>query len=116
MIALQNIAIFVIVCDICFRRLQATNSKISWFLTIADGWHNFHHAYPWDYRMSEFGNFTSSAGILLDFFAYVGLAYDLKTASPNIIHERMKNHGDETGQKMLKNKNPHIFFKLLEKY
>ncbi|KAL6420108.1 hypothetical protein ACFW04_013487 [Cataglyphis niger] len=87
------------------KRLQATNSKISWFLTLADGWHNFHHAYPWDYRMSEFGNFTSTSGILLDIFAYMGLAYDLKTASPNIIHERMKNHGDETGQKMLKNKN-----------
>ncbi|KAM0736033.1 Acyl-CoA Delta-9 desaturase [Formica fusca] len=96
------------------KRLQARNSNISWFLTLADGWHNFHHAYPWDYRMSEFGNFTSTPAYLLDFFAYLGLAYDLKTASPNIIREHMKKHGDETGQKILAKENLKTSRNLLE--
>ncbi|XP_070167007.1 (11Z)-hexadec-11-enoyl-CoA conjugase-like [Polyergus mexicanus] len=99
----QNLFIKTFTKIYLFERLQATNSNISWFLTLADGWHNFHHAYPWDYRMSEFGNFTGTPAYLLDFFAYIGLAYDLKTASPNIIREHMKKDGDETGQKMLAN-------------
>ena len=86
------------------KRIQATNNNIYWFFTFGDGWHNFHHAFPWDYRMSEVGKFGGVGVLLLHFLAYAGLVYDLKTASPNIIHEHMKKHGDQTGQKMLAEK------------
>lgn len=57
--------------------------------------------------MSEFGKFGGSTVYIIDFLAYVGLIYDLKTASPNVIYGHMKKHGDEVGQKMLaEKKNP----------
>lgn len=51
--------------------------------------------------MSEVGKYGGVSILLLHFLAYAGLVYDLKTASPNIIHGHMKKHGDQTGQKML---------------
>lgn len=83
------------------KRIQATQSTISWFVTLADGWHNFHHVFPRDYRFSEFGEFIGPSARLIELFAYVGLASDLKTVSSNIIHGHIKKYGDQTGQKML---------------
>lgn len=42
-----------------------------------EGWHNFHHVFPWDYKTSEFGDyrFNISTGFI-DFFAKLGWAYD----------------------------------------
>ncbi|XP_072754889.1 (11Z)-hexadec-11-enoyl-CoA conjugase-like [Anoplolepis gracilipes] len=86
------------------KRIQATHSTVSWLATILDGWHNFHHVFPFDYRMAELGVFPGVSAYIIDFLDYVGLAYDLKTASSNIIYKHMKKYGDETGQKMLAKK------------
>lgn len=42
-----------------------------------EGWHNYHHVFPWDYKTSEFGDykFNISTGFI-DFFAKLGWAYD----------------------------------------
>ncbi|XP_034187660.2 acyl-CoA Delta-9 desaturase-like [Osmia lignaria lignaria] len=80
-------------------RIRATDSPISSILTMGEGWHNFHHAFPWDYRMGR--KFSLSAS-LLDLLAYLGLAYDLKIAAPNVIQGHMKRHGDKIGQQMVK--------------
>lgn len=44
-----------------------------------EGWHNFHHVFPWDYKTSEFGDykFNISTGFI-DFFAKIGWARDRK--------------------------------------
>lgn len=59
-----------------------------------EGWHNYHHSFPWDYKASELGvsnNFTTS---FIDFFAKVGWAYDLKIASEEIVAKRISRKGD----------------------
>lgn len=59
------------------------------FMACGEGWHNYHHVFPWDYRAAELGpyvlNFSTA---FIDFFAYIGLAYDLKTAHVDIIKKR----------------------------
>lgn len=42
-----------------------------------EGWHNYHHVFPWDYKTSEFGDykFNISTGFI-DFFAKIGWAYN----------------------------------------
>lgn len=64
-------------------------------LAFGEGWHNYHHVFPWDYKTAEFGqysmNFTTA---FIDFFAKIGWAYDMKTVSADIIKKRVKRTGD----------------------
>ena len=52
---------------------------------IGEGWHNYHHSFPWDYKMSEFGWRWNVCGFFIDCMAAIGQAYDLKTASPELV-------------------------------
>jgi hypothetical protein len=74
----------------------AENKTVA-ILAFGEGWHNFHHTFPWDYRTDELGmykyNFTTA---FLDFFAWIGWAYDFKTVSHKMIAERIMRTGDGT--------------------
>ena len=35
------------------KNLKASNNKLLGILTLGEGWHNYHHSYPKDYRASE---------------------------------------------------------------
>ncbi|XP_011212610.1 acyl-CoA Delta-9 desaturase [Bactrocera dorsalis] len=60
-----------------------------------EGWHNYHHVFPWDYKTAEWGNYSMNlTTAFIDFFAKIGWAYDLKTVSADIIEKRVKRTGD----------------------
>ena len=65
------------------------------FVTSGEGWHNYHHVFPWDYKAAELGkysmNMTTAA---IDFFHWIGLAYDLKTVPEKIVRSRVLRTGD----------------------
>ena len=66
------------------------------FLSLGEGYHNFHHVFPWHYSTSEWGgsrafNVTTLA---IDLFCLLGLAYDRKTVSQDIINARVERTGD----------------------
>ena len=66
------------------------------FLTFGEGWHNFHHTFPWDYRAAEFGqNFNLTCSII-EMFAKMGWAYDLKAAPEDLVRKRAIRTGDGT--------------------
>lgn len=70
-------------------------------LTTGEGWHNYHHAFPWDYRAEEFGgNMTNPTTILLDLFAKIGWAYDRKTPSEDLIRQVANKYGDGSWQEV----------------
>jgi stearoyl-CoA desaturase (delta-9 desaturase) len=61
---------------------------------IGEGFHNYHHTFPYDYATSEFGpkfNFTTC---FINLFAAIGWAYDLRTVSPQAIVQRKLRTGD----------------------
>ena len=64
-------------------------------LTSDEGWHNYHHTFPWDYKTAEPGdyglNFTTA---FIDFFAYIGWAYDLKQPSKELVQRVVQQLGD----------------------
>ncbi|KAL7012128.1 hypothetical protein ACKWTF_014644 [Chironomus riparius] len=72
----------------------------SWFfgtLCYGEGWHNFHHTFPWDYKVSETNLYRHNFGmIFIDFFAWLGWATDLKVASNDLIRKRVMRTGDGT--------------------
>lgn len=67
---------------------------VTW-LTAGEGWHNYHHAIPWDYKAAELGpssiNWTT---YLIEMFSRIGWAYDLKTPSSELIRKLVENRGD----------------------
>nr|ABX71630.1 acyl-CoA-delta11-desaturase [Lampronia capitella] len=66
-------------------------------LILGEGFHNYHHVFPWDYRTSELGNdFLNFTTLFINLFAKIGWAYDLKTASDKVVAARRKRTGDGT--------------------
>lgn len=64
---------------------------------LGEGWHNYHHVFPWDYKTGELGNymFNVTTGVI-DAFAWLGWAYERKSVSPEIIARRAAKYGDGT--------------------
>ena len=88
-----SVDIFILLC----RSLSSTENIGVSLLTCGEGWHNYHHAFPWDYKMAEIGNYKFNlAKTFIDFFAYIGLAYDLKTVSVDVIKKRVLRCGEST--------------------
>lgn len=61
---------------------------------MGEGYHNYHHAFPWDYRTSEENALFNHTTRIIDFFAKIGWAYDLKSATPDMIKRRVLRTGD----------------------
>jgi len=78
-----------------FREINPAENRVVAFLTSGEGWHNYHHVFPYDYKAAELGqysmNMTTAA---IDFFALIGLAYDLKTVPKHIVQNRVRRTGD----------------------
>nr|CAD7575621.1 unnamed protein product [Timema californicum] len=64
-------------------------------MSLGEGWHNYHHCFPFDYRASEYGSFTKNiSAVVIKALAMTGLAYDLKSASDKMIRRRVDEFGD----------------------
>lgn len=60
-----------------FRNISPVESLPVAIAAFGEGWHNFHHVFPWDYKTSEFGNYKFNISTaFIDFFAAFGWAYD----------------------------------------
>ncbi|XP_074856039.1 stearoyl-CoA desaturase [Carettochelys insculpta] len=73
------------------------NPRENRFVTLGalgEGFHNYHHTFPYDYSTSEFGwhyNFTTA---FIDLMCLLGLASDCKTVSREVILARKIRTGD----------------------
>lgn len=62
---------------------------------LGEGWHNYHHVFPWDYKTGELGEYGLNLTTgFIDTFARIGWAYDRKSVSPRMIHRRAHRCGD----------------------
>ncbi|CAH1246188.1 SCD5 [Branchiostoma lanceolatum] len=71
----------------------AENVVVSLFAA-GDGWHNYHHTFPFDYSTGEFGWKFDLATVFINFMAWLGLAYDLRKAPPGVVRTRAARTGD----------------------
>ncbi|CAH2100648.1 unnamed protein product [Euphydryas editha] len=87
------------------KTIKPTQNLLVSLIAFGEGFHNYHHVFPWDYRTAELGNNAlNSTTWFIDFFAWLGWAYDLKTASDDLVQSRLKRTGDGNntwGVKML---------------
>jgi stearoyl-CoA desaturase (delta-9 desaturase) len=75
------------------KRIHATENAFVSVVAIGEGWHNWHHKYPFDYAASEFGwdkqrNWTK---VFLDMMGVMGLATDFKRATYVWEKQKRKN-------------------------
>jgi len=80
------------------KRINPRQSLAANLGTIGEGWHNYHHVFPQDYRASEYGWRLNLSALFIDFFAMIGWAYDLKIIPTNLIHQRRSKTGEQVDQ------------------
>jgi stearoyl-CoA desaturase (delta-9 desaturase) len=67
---------------------ETIDPRENYYVSLAsfgEGYHNYHHSYPWDYKAGETGagfNFTS---VFIEIMHFFGQAYNLKVASKEVI-------------------------------
>jgi len=66
-------------------------------LAMGEGFHNYHHTFPYDYSTSEWGFSYNSTTLFIEAMASIGQAYDLRKAS----YDTVKMRAERTGQPML---------------
>lgn len=59
-----------------------------------EGFHNYHHTFPYDYAASEYGSRLNITKGFIDLMGSVGLAKDCKKVSAETIMARVRRTGD----------------------
>ena len=64
--------------------ISSRQNTFTSIVSSGEGWHNYHHAYPYDYRASEYNwnNEWNPTTLLLDGLSSVGLVYNRKVGNP----------------------------------
>lgn len=81
-------------CKYLRKISPAENLTVS-ILAMGEGWHNYHHTFPWDYKTAELGRYSVNlTAFWIDVFAKIGWAYDLKQPSRELVKRVAEKHGD----------------------
>ncbi|XP_074604322.1 stearoyl-CoA desaturase 5-like [Brevipalpus obovatus] len=72
------------------KKVSARENLLMSIIASGEGWHNFHHIFPYDYALSEFGQKFNVGKLFIDLMALTGQAYGMRRASPEYI-DKMKN-------------------------
>ncbi|KAL3210340.1 hypothetical protein MRX96_008858 [Rhipicephalus microplus] len=78
------------------KSISPTEAPWVSFVAVGEGFHNFHHTFPWDYSTSELGWKLNMSTMFIDIMAKLGQAYDLKTVSREAVLARKLKSGDGT--------------------
>lgn len=79
-----------------FRNISPVENLAVAVAALGEGWHNYHHVFPFDYKTGELGSKVNPSTKFIDFFAKLGWAYELKSVSPEMIARRALKTGDGT--------------------
>lgn len=63
-------------------------------VTSGEGYHNYHHSFPWDYRAAELGQSFRFTTKMIDWTARMGWSYDLRTATGDVLLRKMQRTGE----------------------
>ncbi|XP_018908758.2 acyl-CoA Delta-9 desaturase [Bemisia tabaci] len=66
------------------------------FIGLGEGWHNYHHTFPWDYRAAEAGKWPNLTATLIDYCASRGWVWDRRSATTEMVINRTVKKGDHT--------------------
>ncbi|KDR09932.1 Acyl-CoA Delta(11) desaturase [Zootermopsis nevadensis] len=79
------------------RNISPSENLCVSILTYGEGFHNYHHVFPYDYKTAELGDYVfNPTTAFIDFFARIGWAYSRKTILEETIRKRIARTGDGT--------------------
>lgn len=77
------------------KTISPTENKTVSILAIGEGWHNYHHVFPWDYKAAELPGCGKNLTLgFLNQMAKIGWAYNMKTVAPAMVAARAARTGD----------------------
>ncbi|XP_042350329.1 acyl-CoA desaturase-like isoform X2 [Plectropomus leopardus] len=78
------------------RNINPSESPLVAFAAVGEGFHNYHHTFPYDYSTSELDYWLNPTTAFIDLMCCLGLAKDRKRVSKETIVARMKRTGDSS--------------------
>ena len=82
-----------------YRPYDANISPVesTWTMITAfgEGGHNYHHTFPQDYRTSEMPFLLNMTKGVIDLFARIGWAYDLKSVADEVVKRQKAKCGED---------------------
>jgi len=78
------------------KNISPAQNLTAAIVALGEGWHNYHHSFPYDYRTSEFPYTFNFTTVFIDFFGYIGWAYDRKAVSKETIEKKKLRSGDHS--------------------
>ncbi|PSN35396.1 Acyl-CoA Delta(11) desaturase, partial [Blattella germanica] len=92
------------------KKIDPVENRLVALVSMGEGWHNYHHCFPWDYRAEElagfFGYSFNITTLVIDMFGLIGWAYDRKVPDSELIRKIAEKRGDGTYSKLNCKNNP----------
>ncbi|XP_054167745.1 stearoyl-CoA desaturase-like [Oppia nitens] len=78
------------------KGIGPTESKLTMYLSLGEGSHNYHHSFPMDYANCEkkWWEVFNPSTLFIDICKQLGLAYDLKKPSHQVVQGVIQRKGD----------------------
>ncbi|XP_034944278.1 acyl-CoA desaturase 1-like [Chelonus insularis] len=97
------------------RNILPADNKLVSFLTLGEGWQNFHHVFPSDYRSTDINGHFNPTASWINLFAFVGLAHNLYTVPHDQVRKEVEylgNGSHPTIKTLHYNRKSQSFFKV----
>ncbi|CAG2179279.1 unnamed protein product, partial [Oppiella nova] len=78
------------------KHIYPRENRLVTYLSGGEGYHNYHHTFPFDYSASEHGwkDNWNIATAFIDMFAWIGWAYDRRRPTEACVKARIARTGD----------------------
>lgn len=70
---MERLVYFLLLFFFLIRGIAPANNRFVAVAALGEGWHNYHHVFPWDYKTAELGDYSMNVTTaFIDFFAKLG--------------------------------------------
>lgn len=75
-------------------RIEARESPYVIYNALGEGFHNYHHTFPYDYAAGEFGKYLNITTTFIDMCASLGLVYGRRKVDADTVRRRRERTGN----------------------
>lgn len=76
------------------KNIVPRQNMLTAIVALGEGWHNYHHSFPYDYKTAETPYTFNFTTVFIDAFGLIGWAYDRKSVSHDMIKDKKNRTGD----------------------
>lgn len=93
----RNVFVLASIRNLCVsfrhRKINPVENVSVSIVAMGEGWHNYHHVFPWDYKAAELAHRFNITTFWIQLFAKIGWAYDLKEPSAELVRRTIEKCG-----------------------